>query len=187
MLHRLNSIWNYLIYFSAFKKIGKHVRIYSPLRIDGAKNIIIGDSVMIFKGTWLASISLNNEEKPSLEIREGVTIGHFNHIIATSSIIIEPYVLTASGVYISDNLHNYEDISLPIKKQQIKQCPPVRIGEGSWIGEHVCIIGASIGKHCVIGANAVVTHDIPDYCVAVGVPAKIIKRFDFNNNIWVNE
>ena len=59
------------------------------------------------------------------------------------------------------------------------------IGEGSWLGEHVCVIGASIGKHCVIGANAVVVHDIPDYSVAVGAPARVIKKFNEDSNSWV--
>ena len=65
------------------------------------------------------------------------------------------------------------------------QKKPVIIGEGSWIGENVCIIGASVGKHCVIGANAVVTKDIPDYCVAVGTPAKIIKKYDTKIKKWI--
>ena len=52
------------------------------------------------------------------------------------------------------------------------------------MGENVCIIGASVGKHCVIGANSVVTKDIPDYSIAVGTPAKIIKRYDFNKERW---
>ena len=60
----------------------------------------------------------------------------------------------------------------------------VTIGEDSWIGENVCICGASIGKHCVIGANSVVTKDIPDYCVAAGIPAKVIKKYNFEKNSW---
>ena len=60
------------------------------------------------------------------------------------------------------------------------------IGDDSWIGENVCIIGASIGRHCVIGANAVVTKEIPDYCVAVGNPARVIKRYDFEQKDWVS-
>ena len=88
-------------------------------------------------------------------------------------------------MYISDNLHGYKDIKTPIWKQPIVQNRDVEIGEGSWIGENVCILGVHIGKHCVIGANSVVTHDIPDYSVAVGSPAKVIKRYDFENNQWV--
>lgn len=89
-----------------------------------------------------------------------------------------------SKVYISDNLHSFEDIGTPIHKQPIKQIGTVRIGEGSWLGENVCVIGANIGKHCTIGANSVVTHDIPDYSVAVGAPAKVIKRYDFETQQW---
>ncbi|WP_289818532.1 DapH/DapD/GlmU-related protein, partial [uncultured Duncaniella sp.] len=60
----------------------------------------------------------------------------------------------------------------------------VRIGEGSWLGVGVSVLGANIGRHCVIGANAVVTKDIPDYCVAAGIPARIIKRYDFDSREW---
>ena len=69
--------------------------------------------------------------------------------------------------------------------QPIKQINTVIVGDGSWLGENVCVIGAKIGKNCVIGANSVVTKDIPDYCVAVGAPAKVIKRFDFVNQQWI--
>lgn len=111
-------------------------------------------------------------------------IGHYNEIYSTKSIIIEDNVLTADRVYITDNLHGYEDISEPILRQCINQIGNVRIGEGSWLGIGVCVIGAKIGKHCVIGSNAVVTKDIPDYSVAVGIPAKVIKRFDVESNEW---
>ena len=48
----------------------------------------------------------------------------------------------------------------------------------------MCILGASVGKHCVIGANSVVTKDIPDYCVAVGSPAVVVKRYNTINKKW---
>lgn len=53
----------------------------------------------------------------------------------------------------------------------------LQIGDGSWIGTHVAILGdVNIGRHCVIGANSVVTKDVSDYCVAVGCPTKVVKR-----------
>lgn len=163
--------------------MGKKSRVYKPLRVDGIENIMIRDNVVVHDGTWLAALPLTGHNV-QLVLEDGVTLGNFNHIYATKSIIIEKDVLTADKVYISDNLHNYEDVDIPIIKQPIKQCKPVVIGEGSWLGEHVCVIGASIGKHCVIGANAVVTKDIPDYCVAVGIPARVIKRYDTDSSIW---
>ena len=78
---------------------------------------------------------LTGYDNCKLEIKDGVNIGHFNHIYATKSIIIEENVLTADRVYISDNLHCYEDINIPIKQQPIIQKKEVIIGAGSWLGE----------------------------------------------------
>lgn len=173
-----------LLYKSSMGRFGEKSVIINPLKINGKKRIFIGDKVVIEYKTWLAAMPLTGYNDCKLEIKDGVNIGHFNHIYATKSIIIEENVLTADRVYISDNLHRYDDINVPIKLQPIIQKKEVVIGKGSWLGENVCVIGAKIGKHCVIGANSVVTHDIPDYCVAVGSPAKIIKRYDFSTQTW---
>lgn len=171
-------------YVRQLRSIGANSYIISPLRIDGAKNISIGKDTIIQHKAWLAAMLLTDSQSVELKIGDGCTIGHFNEIYATRSIIIEDNVLTADRVYISDNLHGYIDVDDPIKKQPIKQLKSVTIGEGSWIGIGVAVIGASIGKHCVIGANAVVTKDIPDYSVAVGIPAKVIKRYNFMSRQW---
>lgn len=61
------------------------------------------------------------------------------------------------------------------------------IGDDSWIGTNVVIAGTiEMDKHCVIGANSVVTHDIPDYSVAVGSPCKIIKKCDLKKKCWMD-
>ena len=61
----------------------------------------------------------------------------------------------------------------------------VSIGDDTWIGTNVVIVGTvEIGKHCVIGANRVVTHDIPDYCVAAGSPCKVLKRYNMVTREW---
>lgn len=178
-----NKFW--LLNKRHFAAFGKKSRFEKPLRVDGIESIAIGDNVMIHEGSWLAAMPLTGNDV-ELVLHDGVTIGNYNHIYATKSIVIEKDVLTADKVYISDNLHEYEDINLPVIKQPIKQCKPVVIGEGSWLGEHVCVIGASVGKHCVIGANAVVTKDIPDYSVAVGAPARVIKKYDSKEEKWVS-
>ena len=62
----------------------------------------------------------------------------------------------------------------------------VVIGNGVWIGQRSIILpGVTIGEHSIIGANSVVTHDIPAYCIAAGQPAKIMKKWDFDNLTWV--
>lgn len=182
---KLYSLFFKALYGWRFKKFGKSSRIYLPLNVEGMSNISIGNNVIIQEHTWLAALPLTGE-KVNLSIGAGSVIGHFNHIYATSGITIGKRVLTADKVYISDNLHSYFNIEIPIIDQAIIQKKEVLIGDGTWIGENVCIIGARIGKNCVIGANAVVTHDIPDYSVVVGIPGKIIKRFDISDQKWKN-
>ncbi|SEM71310.1 Acetyltransferase (isoleucine patch superfamily) [Mucilaginibacter gossypiicola] len=188
-MKRLLSIIYYLIiypyYKLAFKHIGYRSKIVSPLKIEGYSNISIGSRVNIEYKTWLAAFPHTGAATCNLIIGDGTNIGHFNHIYATESITIGKNVLIADKVYISDNLHSYDDISLPVSKQPIKQLKAVNIGDGTWLGENVCVIGSSIGKGCVIGANSVVTKDIPDYCVAVGSPARIIKKYDAKSGTWL--
>jgi acetyltransferase-like isoleucine patch superfamily enzyme len=167
-----------------FGSIGTNCRIYSPLKINGKKGIFIGSGVIVEYKAWLTANSIEKGIEARLEIGDGTVLGHFNHIYATKGIKIGNNVLTADRVYISDNLHSYEDINLPVLHQPIKQIAEVEIGDGTWIGEGVCIIGAKIGRGCVIGANAVVTKDIPDYSVAVGIPAKIIKQYNYKSKQW---
>ena len=188
MINKIRSLQTVLLALinkCRYGSFGLKSRIKSPLQIDGKPNIFVGDGVYVASLSWLASLPLTGEKKCELVFEDGCTIGHFNHIYATKSVILHRNVLTADKVYISDNLHGYEDLEAPIMKQPIVQNGTVEIGEGSWLGENVCVLGAHIGKHCVIGSNSVVTHDIPDYCVAVGSPARVIKQYDFKQRKWI--
>jgi acetyltransferase-like isoleucine patch superfamily enzyme len=184
----LNKIMYFLLkypyYKIVFAKIGKKSWLVSS-KIDGYKNISIGDNVYINSGGWLASVNAF-EHNTILEIGSGTYIGRNCHIYATKAIKIGEKVLIADNVYITDNLHEYQDPSIPIIEQPLKQLNMVTIGVGAWIGEKVSIIGASVGKNAVIGANSVVTKNIPDYCVAVGAPARVIKKYDLNKHVWEN-
>lgn len=170
------------LYWHFRYNVGSNSLVIKPLRFSGT--IVIGEDVVIQQGAWIEANALTNNPEPCISINDGCKIGHYNEIYATSKIVLENDVLTADRVYITDNLHEYCDPAIPIYKQSIRQLKEVRIGEGTWLGINVCIIGASIGKHCVIGANSVVTHDIPDYCVAVGSPARVIKRYNYDKKEW---
>lgn len=187
----INRIFDYLhrkVFYifnkKKYKFLSSSAVVQKLLRVEGKENISIEKGVIIQKMTWIAAVPLTNELNCNLVIGEGSIIGHFNHIYATGEIIIGKNVLTADKVYISDNLHEYQNLTMPIMHQGIKQLPKVKIGDGSWIGENVCVIGANIGINCVIGANSVVTKDIPDYCVAVGAPARIIKKYNITLQKW---
>jgi acetyltransferase-like isoleucine patch superfamily enzyme len=185
IFYSINGRVNAIVGKVRFRHLGKKVRIICPLRITGHKNISIEDNVVINYKTWLASHPLTGMGHSLLEIGSGTIIGNFNHIYATHSVKIGKNVLTADKVYISDNLHSYENIEIPIMHQPVIQNRTVVIGDGTWLGENVCVLGAQIGKQCVIGANSVVNSDIPDYTIAVGAPARIIKRYSFDKQAWL--
>jgi acetyltransferase-like isoleucine patch superfamily enzyme len=145
----------------------------------------IGRGVRVEYKTWLAAVPKSENHNCCLEIGDGSAIGHFNHIYATKRISIGKSVLTADKVYISDNMHEFSDVSIPIINQHVRQISEVEIGDGTWLGENVCVIGAKVGKQSIVGANSVVTKDIPDYCVAVGAPARIVKRYSFDKKEWL--
>jgi len=174
-----------LLYVPSFKNAGKGVVIASPLHITGIRYISIGNDVVLGYKCWLAAGHETNNPNPVLSIGNGCRIGNYNHIYATDSVVIEDDVLTADKVYISDNYHSFDCIDVPVWKQPVKHKGNVVIGEGSWLGENVCVICANVGKHCVVGANSVVTRDIPDYSVAVGAPAKVIKQYNPEKKEWV--
>ena len=105
-------------------------------------------------------------------------IGRGSGIVGHLSIVIEDDVWTGHHVYITDQNHGYEDTSRPIS-QQTQPERPVRIGAGSWLGHGVVVLpGVTIGRHVAVGAQSVVTKDLPDYCVAVGNPARVVRVRD---------
>ncbi|MCU8034065.1 MULTISPECIES: acyltransferase [unclassified Shewanella] len=167
-----------------FKHLGIRSYVYSSTRISGHANISIGSRTGISEFAWLM-VDTSVNKSPQLIVGDDVYIGRLLHLVCFDEIIIGNSVLIADKVYISDNLHDYNDISKPIKEQPIIVKNKVKIGSGSWIGENVSIIGANVGKNSVIAAHSVVTKDIPDYCVAAGIPAKIIKRYDFDRAEWI--
>lgn len=113
-------------------------------------------------------------------------IGERCRISIVNSLDIGEKVLLSPNVYITDCDHEYRNRDVPVIDQGIVQRgQKVAIGEGSYIGINAVIVGnIKIGKHCVIGANSVVTKDVPDYCVAVGSPAKILKRYNLKSQLW---
>jgi acetyltransferase-like isoleucine patch superfamily enzyme len=155
-------------------RIGRNSFIHGSYRIDGEKHIFIGNDCYFQRGLWLYCHG-SQEESTKLSIGDGGVFGYNNHFVAIGRIRIEDNVLTANNVFITDGTHNFSNRNVPIKVQGVRRIRDVTIGSGSWIGENVCIIGASIGKNCVIGANSVVTMDIPDFSVAVGAPARVVK------------
>ena len=162
-----------------------------PFRVRGKQYIKIGKGFTTGFNCRIDALNINNlGEKYLIEIGENVEINDEVHIGATEKIIIEDNVLIASKVYISDHNHgsykgDEQDSPMSIPKGRKIYSSPIRIEKNVWIGELCCILqGVTIGEGSIIGAMSVVTKDIPPYTIAVGSPAKLIKRYNFETKKW---
>jgi acetyltransferase-like isoleucine patch superfamily enzyme len=124
------------------------------------------------------------ERECVISIGDRCVIGKGSAIVGHTSVEIDDDVWTGPYVYVTDANHGYEDVSLPIGVQFTAD-EPVRIGAGSWLGTGVVVLpGTTIGRHVVVGAGAVVAGDLPDQSVAVGNPARVVRRYDGEK--WVS-
>ena len=154
-----------------FRSIGRGVKFNGWVRFEKpCKDIRIGDESMVGLGCYFCV-----DQEGAIDIGRNVGINDFCYLTSIHRIVIEDDVRIAEFVSIRDYDHEFSRTDVPISLQGLRGAP-IRIGQGSWIGRGVMVTsGVSIGKGCVIGANAVVTKDIPDWSVAVGVPARVIK------------
>lgn len=165
---------------------GKGSVLIHPLLIYNRKHIFIGKNVRFREGLRIEPITQHDAQhfNPNIIIKDNVHAEQYCQIICTNSVHIEKNVVLSSFVFISDTEHTFDNINQTVLRQTLKSSK-VLIGEGAFLGIGVKIIhGAKIGKHAVIGAHSLVLHDIPDYCMAAGVPAKIIKKYNLDTEKW---
>ena len=175
-----------LLLSTQFKAVGPGSRISPPFRCYGLNEIVLGKGVQIERDCWIQTIPRGERGSDSkLVIGSHACIGMGAHISAAKQVLIEEYVLLARNVYIADHAHAFENIEVPIMKQGINRIAPVIIGKHTWLGQNVVVLpGVTIGQHCVVGANSVVNSSIPDFSVAVGAPARVVRQFNRNSSKW---
>lgn len=170
--------------------IGKSSYVEQPMQIDGAKFIQIGDNSSIGRYAWLGAFSSYRKQQfsPSITIGNNVRIGNYACITAIDKIEIGDGCLFSEYIYISDHAHGIdasEEISPKDQDLYSKGC--VTIGKNTFLGYRVSILpGVALGKHCVVGANSVVTKSFPDYSMIAGIPARIIKKYSLEQKKWIN-
>jgi acetyltransferase-like isoleucine patch superfamily enzyme len=161
--------------------------MWKPTTIFNEQYISIGEDTLIGPGVALSAGMVPGQEcitNPVVSIGDRCLIGKGSGIVGHFSITIGNDVWTGHHVYITDQNHGYEDVSVPISRQSQPE-RAVIIGDGSWLGHGSIILpGVTIGEHVVIGANSVVTKNIPPFSVAVGSPARVIRKF-VENEGWV--
>ncbi len=165
---------------ASFASLGDGSSIVPPARIYGEGRIVLRDRVYVGSHSWLQVLkSPTASNHPTIEIGSGTSIAGFCTISAVERVVIEDSVLMARYVYIADHRHEFSRRDQPVVAQGIAGIAPVRICQGAWLGQNVVVCpGVTIGRNAVIGANSVVRHDVPDFMVAAGAPAKMIRRVD---------
>ena len=159
---------------------GKNYSFASDSCIIGSEFITIGDNVEIGKRTVISAWHREKDSPiPSLIIESGVIIGEDCHITASNNVVIKDHVLLGKKVTITDNSHGEIDLySMQVNpsSRPLLSKGAVVIGSRVWIGDKATVLpGVAIGEGSIIGANAVVTNDVPAFSVAVGVPAVVVK------------
>ena len=125
--------------------------------------------------------AINNGVGPVI-IGDRTKIGLSNTIIGP--VTIGNDIRLAQNITLSGLNHNYTDVNMPIHVQGVSTAPIV-IEDETWIGANVVVLaGVTIGKHCIVAAGSVVTKDVPSYSVAVGNPARVLKKYNTETKIW---
>ena len=179
------------IYLVRTKLIFKNARLIRfPFDVRGRQYISISKGFTTGRGCRIEAYPEDKKSKV-IHIGKNVQINDYVHITAMRNVSIGDDALLAGKIYISDCTHgSYEGNEHDSSPEEIPQNRPfsiksVIIKEKVWIGEFVSILpGVTIGKGAIIGSNSVVTKDIPEYTIAVGIPAKPIKKYNFESKNW---
>ena len=157
-----------------------------PFRLPHAKGRNVAGQIEFGPGAYIgrqAWININHP-KARLRIGEGSVIGNDLTVTCGGLVDVGPGVLMSARVCLLDQLHDYDDwMAAHFDRGEparfnwaMTEARPVVVGEGTWLGINVVVLpGVTIGKGCIVGANSVVTKDLPDYSVAAGAPARILR------------
>ncbi len=160
-----------------------------PIDIRGKKYIVVNKGFTTGVGCRIEAYPDNN--KQTLFFGENFQMNDYVHITAMESVKIGRNVLLASKIYISDCSHGtyvgdeHDSSPTSIPKERKMYSKPVVIEDNVWLGEFVSVLpGVTIGKGTIVGANSVVSKSLPPNVIAVGTPAKPIKKYNFETQRW---
>jgi acetyltransferase-like isoleucine patch superfamily enzyme len=155
----------------AFARWPLHGNVLEMLRED---RLELGPHVLFEPNVWLTA-----QAPGRIRIGEGTFLNIAVQVAAMELVEIGAHCMFANGCFVTDANHRFDDPDKPVPWQGFTSKGPTRVGDNVWCGANVVITsGVTVGERCVIGANAVVTEDLPPFSIAAGAPAKVLKRVD---------
>jgi acetyltransferase-like isoleucine patch superfamily enzyme len=138
--------------------------------------LTIGEHTLLEPRCWITIA-----EQGRVSIGAGCFLNLHTMVAAQHEVTIGDHTMFANHCFVSDSSHRYDDRTMPVTWQGFTSKGPTRIGSNCWFGVG-CVItsGVTIGDRCVVGANSVVTRDLPPGVIAAGAPAKVIREIDFS-------
>lgn len=185
----LSAVWR--LYLA---RVGSGFHVSRGARLQGARHICIGSRFFAGPNLWVEAVGSYHFRtyQPRIAIGDRVTCSDSVHLSATTELVIGDGALFGSGVHITDHAHGryagpeQDGPDIPPAERCLSTGRPVRIGSNVWLGDGVVVLpGVTIGDGTVVGANSVVSHDLPAAVVAIGAPARPIKRWDSVAGTWL--
>lgn len=166
---------------------GSNVVLRHPRKIHLGNDVVIDDNVVldakgndneglfIGNGVFVGRNTILSCKNGDIVIDDNANLGFNSEIFSASRVRVGKNVLMAAYVYLVGGTHTFNRSDIPIIKQE-RSSQGIEVGDNSWLGAHAVVFdGVTVGRECIIGAGAVITLDIPDWKIAVGVPAKVVK------------
>lgn len=167
-------------YSKQLGSVGKNFNCFYDIDIVGGKYIAIGDDFIATQSVRLHAWKIDDLRTPVIKVGSDVTMTDHCYISCVNKIVIGNGVLFGSNCFITDNFHGNSsrvERDTIVTDRIIESKGPVIIEDNVWIGRNSCIMpNVTVGRGAIIGANSVVTHDIPPYTTAVGAPAHILQE-----------
>ncbi len=183
-MHRVKNVFYSRWIAHEFKTCGENCLFQGFSLLKGARHISIGSNLYCGKDVVWEVYDRYGQQTftPNVTIGSNSSFGDNGHLTCINSITIGAGVRIGRKVFICDNSHGKatrEELGIPANQRPMYSKGPIVIEDNVWVGEMVCILpNVKIGKGSIIGANAVVTKDIPANALAAGNPAKVIKIFE---------
>jgi acetyltransferase-like isoleucine patch superfamily enzyme len=166
---------------------GVNVTVRHPHKIRIGDNVVIDDGVcldakgtdnqglLIGNGVFIGRNTILSCKNGDIEIDEGANIGFNCEIFSASRVHVGKNILMAAYTYLVGGDHLFDRTDIPVL-QQGRTARGIDVGDGVWLGAHVVVTdGSTIGRDAIVGAGAVVVGDIPEFAIATGIPARVIR------------